>query len=250
MKKENCSIGVERERFIVKNGIIVPMIGELLPVVKKKAKEEGIDPNQFSYELESSQIEDRSKVCDSVADLRRSLLENDDILALAAELLELDYEFSEYVEASRFSELKVNSFNERHQILFEKLNNEMKMCAAQVAAIHVHFGVNRRDIVRCLNIQKEKLEYLIKLGDHSNMLRMKSYLKISNNVCFPPEFNSYDEVMNYISSKGGEKNVYDVIRYKPSTETIELRMFGTTSDNEEVIKYVEESANVLALKIR
>lgn len=67
---------------------------------------------------------------------------------------------------------------------------------------------------------------------------------------FPPHFNSTNELMTYINSKGGEKNVYDLIRYKPSTGTVELRMFGTIPNTEGIIEYINESAKVLKLGVR
>jgi len=45
------TVGIERERFIVNQGKIVPLIGSLLPTVKKIAQKRGIPSKQFGYEL-------------------------------------------------------------------------------------------------------------------------------------------------------------------------------------------------------
>lgn len=139
----NHLIGVERERFIVdKKRSITPAIGILLPKVKEVAKERGVLLDLFDYELESSQIEDRTRPCETIADVRKSLLQNDEILSSAASKLGLDYECTEYVDSSRFKQLVVNPFNERHQQIFKERDYETLLAASQVAGIHIHFGVN------------------------------------------------------------------------------------------------------------
>jgi len=215
------TFGIERERFITKNNEIVPEIGILLPRVIEIARKELIDENRFTYELYAGQIEDRTSVCNSLKSLRESLIENDLILTEASRLLGLDYEYSEYVDESRLTNLKPNPFNARHQSIFESISLEQRIAASQVAAVHIHIGVDKDDIVRCLNVSRDELSNLIRLGDHSNGKRIKSYSTMAGIQQFPPIFGSMEEVINYIEIKGGEKNVYDLIRYKPSTGTIE-----------------------------
>lgn len=54
----------------------------------------------------------------------------------------------------------------------------------------------------------------------------------------PPEFKDTQSLLSYITSKNGEKNVWDLVRYKPSTETIEFRMFGATDNKENIRTFV------------
>lgn len=235
------TFGIERERFITnKNNEITPEIGILLPKVIAIARNRLIDESRFTYELYAGQIEDRTAVCNSLKHLRESLIENDSILDEAASLLGLSYECSEYVDGSRLTDLRPNPFNSRHQTIFENISLDQRIAASQVAAVHIHIGVDKENIVRCLNVDRNKLYKLIKLGDHSNGKRIEAYSTMAGKQQFPPIFDSVEEVMKYIESKGGEKNVYDLIRYKPSTRTIEFRMFGITDNIDEIINYTRE----------
>jgi gamma-glutamyl:cysteine ligase YbdK (ATP-grasp superfamily) len=235
------TFGIERERFITnKNNEIVTEIGILLPKVIEVARSRLIDESRFTYELYAGQIEDRTTVCSGLRDLRESLIENDSILEEAASSFGLSYECSEYVDRIRLTDLKPNPFNSRHQTIFKNISLDQKIAASQVAAVHIHIGVNKDDVVRCLNVDRIELDNLIKLGDHSNGKRIKSYSTMAGTQQFPPLFDSIEEVMRYIESKGGEKNVYDLIRYKPSTSTIEFRMFGITDNIDEIINYAIE----------
>ncbi len=243
------TLGVERERFIVNNKKeIVSEIGILLPKVKALAYLSSIDVDRFTYELFAGQIEDRTAVCNSLIELKRSLLENDQILKQAALELGLSYECSEYVDGSRLGDLKVSPFNKRHQEIVSKITKEQMIAASQVAAIHVHVGVTQDEVVDVLNSDRDKLKKLISLGDHSAGARIKSYQTMAGEQQFPPLFHSFEEVINYINSKGGEKNVYDLIRYKPSTKTIEFRMFGTTENVDEIVNYVGECKKLVLKK--
>lgn len=235
------TLGIERERFIINNkNEIVPEIGILLPEVNSLANERSIDNNCFTYELFAGQIEDRTTICNNLKELKKALQENDLILNQAANKLGLDYEYSEFVDGNRLTDLKVNPFNQRHQEIFAKISTEQKIAASQVAAVHVHIGVESHEVTSILNSNRDQLQYLIKLGDHSQGKRINSYQIMAGEQQFPPLFNNIDEVMNYIKAKDGEKNVYDLIRYKPSTGTIEFRMFGITEDIDEIINYASE----------
>jgi hypothetical protein len=50
--------------------------------------------------------------------------------------------------------------------------------------------------------------------------------------------------MERITSKGGEKNVWDLVWYKPSTKTVEFRMFGVTPNVEEILGYIKACCDV------
>ncbi len=240
------TLGIERERFITNDkNEIVSEVGILLPRVKKIASLKGLDEEKFTYELFAGQIEDRSSICKDLKEVEESLRENDIVMNQAAAELGLSYEYSEIVDDYRLTDLRVNPFNERHQKIFDKITMEQKIAASQVAAVHVHVSVEEEEVATALNIDREYLHNLIKLGDHSDGRRISTYQIMGGKQQFPPLFNSFDEIMNYINSKGGEKNVYDLIRYKPSTKTIEFRMFGTTGSIEEILNYTDECQKLI-----
>jgi len=232
--------GIERERFIVDaQGNIVSEIGRLLPRVHQTAVGLGISEERFTYELFAGQAEDRTPPCRSVDGVRDMLTANDAVLIKAATEFELSFEHSELVEERRIVSLVANPFDERHQKIWESISHERRVAASIVAAIHVHISVNKDEVVWILNqCRGEVLERLISIGDHSKLRRIAKYRNMAQSDGVPPEFSNLEDVMGYIKSKGGEKNVWDLVRFKPSTHTIEFRMFGATANIEEIIQYV------------
>jgi len=109
-----------------------------------------------------------------------------------------------------------------------------------VVAVHVHLEVSPSKAVALLNYCREGIiENLIKLGDHSRGQRIKAYQAMAETNGVPPIFTNTKKLLDYIEHSGGEKNVWDLVRYKPSTGTVEFRMFGATENIREIIGYVE-----------
>lgn len=241
------TIGVERERFIKdQNGQIVPAIGMLLPAVLKKAKTIGLPANLFTYELFGGQIEDRTLPCASLKDLTKALRDNDRVLEDAAQKCGLTFCYDEFVEEGRLGHLKANPFDERHRTLWEALTLERRLAASQVAAVHVHLSTNGKTPYRLIGVcTKKVIDELIRLGDHSQGQRMRAYRLMTQESSYPPRFLSMKELLAYIETKGGEKNVWDLVRYKPSTKTVEFRMFGATSNLTEILGYVRACLKLL-----
>ena len=52
-------------------------------------------------------------------------------------------------------------------------------------------------------------------------------------------FSTFLDLLRYNETKGGERNNWDLVRYKHRTRTVEFRMFGTTPDIEEIVGYVK-----------
>lgn len=239
--------GIERERFIANAaGLIVPAIGTLLPAVHETAHKNGISPSLFTHELFAGQIEDRTPPCASVDAIKHALCENDRILVNSASALGFTFDYSEMLDANRITSLDVNPFDVRHKDIWVKLPKERKIAASVVAAVHVHVSCGEEEAVRVLNACRNSvIEELIDLGDHSHGQRIQAYRAMAETDGTPPEFGSFTGVMAYIEFRGGEKNVWDLVRYKPSTKTVEFRMFGTTSDTNEIATYVEACIEVV-----
>jgi len=241
------TIGVERERFICDSrGKIVPEIGNLLPIVLEVARSFELTDYLFGYELYAGQIEDRTFPCRSLEELRLVLEINDRILQEAAFLCGLDYDFSEFAKDLTVGEFDVNPFNERHQNIWRVIPPERRLAASQVAAVHVHLVVTIEQAVRLFRFCDNGIvENLIELGDHSDGRRLKAYRTMTQSDSIPPKFSGPAELLEYIKEHGGERNVWDLIRYKPTTGTIEFRMFGMTKGREEIIRYAEACLVVL-----
>ena len=240
------TFGIERERFIVNaQGRIVPAIGELLPRVHQIARERELSENLFSFELFAGQIEDRTPPCRNLEAVKTALLANDEILLEAASNLGLAFDHSEFVEKEMVVAFEVNPFDERHRRIWASIPNDRRIAASVVAATHVHISVVDEEAVRILNLcRKDVIDRLISVGDHSFLKRINAYRTMAKTDGVPPVFASSSEVMEYIASKGGEKNVWDLVRYKPSTKTVEFRMFGATQNVEEILGYVKACQDV------
>ncbi len=240
------TLGIERERFIInQHGDVVPEIGKLLPRVHKLARKQNVPTEQFTFELFAGQIEDRTPPCEGLEAIETALLSNDVILMEAARDLDLSFLHAEYIEKQSVTEFKVNPFDRRHQDIWESISEERRVSASLVAAIHVHISASDQEAVTTLNrCRKSVIQHLIDLGDHSSYRRTESYQKMAKTDGIPPLFANFREVLSYIDSNGGEKNVWDLVRYKPSTKTIEFRMFGATPEVSEILGYIQACREV------
>jgi len=242
------TFGIERERFIVNsNGKIVPAIGELLPRVHQIAQKRGVSEKLFSFELFAGQIEDRTPPCRSLRAVKGALAVNDEILLEAANYFELSFDHSEFIEESKVVAFTVNPFDNRHQNIWASIPHERRVSASVVAAVHVHISVSNEEAVNVINLCREDIiNNLIRVGDHSNLRRINAYRTMAETDGIPPMFSNFSEVTDYIASKGGEKNVWDLVRFKPSTGTIEFRMFGATPNISEIIGYVRACRDIIS----
>lgn len=242
------TFGIERERFIVNsNGKIVPAIGRLLPRVHQIAQQRAVSEELFTYELFAGQVEDRTHPCQELQSLEKALMVNDKILLEAANSLGLSFDHHEFAEEGRITTLEVNPFDSRHQDIWASISHKKRVSASVVAAVHIHISVNNEDVVSVLNLCREDIiNKLIRIGDHSNFRRINAYRSMAETNGVPPTFSTFSEVMDYIASKGNEKNVWDLVRFKPSTGTIEFRMFGATSSITEIIGYVRACHDLIS----
>lgn len=236
------TLGVERESFMMRNGSIVPLINELLPKLHRFCDENNIPIDRFGYELFAGQVEDRTGGEDSVDEVMRVLGENEQILRDVGGRLGLQFRCVEYVTEEELGKLVVNSFSERHQQIWSEIPHERKVAASQVAAIQVHVSVGQVEAARVLNYcRKGVIDELVQLGDFSGGKRLAAYRTMAEVYGDPPIFRTVSELMEYINEKGGERDVWDLVRYKPSTGTIEFRMFGATESDEDVRLFIEKA---------
>jgi gamma-glutamyl:cysteine ligase YbdK (ATP-grasp superfamily) len=233
------TFGVERERFITKDGRVVPGIGTLLPRAHDIACAHKLDTNRFTFELFAGQVEDRTPPCDSLDGLRKALVENDDVLLQAAQDTGFAFNHSECIDPEMVESFQVNPFDARHGQIWNQISGERRIAASVVAAVHVHIAVDPDRVINVLNrCRKPTIDRLIRLGDHSSGRRISAYRTMAEVDGLPPLFNELADVLTYINDRGGERNVWDLVRYKPSTGTVEFRMFGATANIGEIVTYV------------
>jgi len=240
------TIGIERERFIINaQSKIVPAIGELLPRVHQIARERGMSESLFGFELFAGQIEDRTPPCHNLKAVKEALLANDAVLLQAANDLGLAFDHSEFVEEERVVAFEVNPFDERHKRIWASIPNDRRIAASVVAAVHVHISASNEDAVRILNLcRKDIVDRLISVGDHSYLKRINAYRIMAETDGVPPLFADFLRLIEYIASKEGERNVWDLVRYKPSTKTVEFRMFGATQSVRKILEYIKACLDV------
>ena len=213
--------------------------------INRIAQERGISPQLFGYELFAGQIEDRTPPCESLNGLRESLVVNDDILEQAALQYGLGFDFSEFAEHYQIKDLVVNPFDQRHKEIWNSISQERRLAASRVTAVHVHIATTPAQAVSLINLcDKDIVGRLSEIGDHSNGKRLAAYKIMTQVESISPRFSDVDELLKYIQKHGNERNVWDLVRYKPSTQTTEFRMFGTTEDIEEIVGYVEICLNL------
>jgi|GEM_PF-2154688 len=243
------TFGIERERFIVNSdGKIVPAIEKLLPRVHQIAQQQEVSEKLFSYELFAGQVEDRTPSCQELQALEDVLQVNEEILLEAANKLGLSFDHHEFIEEGRVVAFEVNPFDSRHQNIWASISHERRVSASIVAAVHVHVSVRNDEVVDILNLCREDvIDNLIRIGDHSNFRRINAYRTMAKTKGIPPTFSTFSEVTRYIASRGGEKNVWDLVRFKPSTGTIEFRMFGATPSIAEIIGYVRACHDTISV---
>lgn len=249
------TIGVERESFIVNlhDGKIVPKIGILLPELHKKVDVincsciNKISASNFGYELFAGQIEDRTSIHSSIDELVEEMKLNEKIIKTVSKSLGLGILTKDYICEEELGELIVNPFDVRHQKIWSTISHEKKVSASQVAAIHVHVGgLDSEQVVKILNVCRENIILkLASLGDFSEGKRLVNYKNMSGSNGVPPMFTCFEEVIKYIAEKNGERNVWDLVRYKITTNTVEFRMFGATSDYNKIRNFVIECLKLI-----
>ncbi len=127
------TFGIERERFIMSRGQIVPAIGILLPRVHETAKNNNLPEKLFSYELFAGQIEDRTPPCRSLEEIKSALVLNDKIMSATAKQLGLAFDYSEIIDPDKITALEVNPFDSRHKNIWSSISLKKRIAASIVA---------------------------------------------------------------------------------------------------------------------
>lgn len=246
VKMKTRTIGIEREWFITKDGKVSPLIDILLPELKLECKKRSISEDRFGFELFAGQVEDRTPPAHSKELVFAYLKENEILLRKTGGKLDLDFLCVEYLERKDLGELLVNSFDCRHASIWKEIDEDRKVAASQVAAIHVHFKISPEEAVKVLNYcRKEIIDSLCIVGGPSNMTRISAYRNMAGTYGDPNIFQDSEHLLSFIEEKGGEKNVWDLVRYKISTGTIEFRMFGATDNYDKIADYISSSEEII-----
>lgn len=251
-------VGVEREYFITNSeGVIVPKAKQILDyagVDYYPAWEDyfpdRIQDERFGYELSACQIESRTFPCQ--------------ITELGKELVVGQRDLEEYLcQASRKGGIKLNLScvevapetmpldvypdpSGRYQKIVKKMPREILLAACRVIGTHVHIGMpDHETALRVYNSAIKHVDELCKLGDKSNGERLEIY-KIVAPDFMPPSYSDWQVFYETAVKKGFDsdpRKCWNLIRISKHG-TIEFRMFGTTDDLDEIIKWAEKCHSI------
>lgn len=227
-------IGVEREFFLQRSGLIVPIAYEIL---------QKLDHPAISYELSACQLESHVGPCYNYK-IRAELEEMNRIIHEA----EADYKFqSLHIEVAP-ENMPLDVYPAKHYLaLADRLTVQRLMGACRVAGTHIHIGMKDADTaMKVYNQVIDAWSSLAKLGDHSNGERLRLYADMAPD-CIPIPYKDWSHYHEYMDSKGygSARDCYHLIRLSIHG-TIEFRLFGATSDLEEIEFWANECHNLCA----
>ncbi|MGB0757481.1 MAG: glutamate-cysteine ligase family protein [Patescibacteria group bacterium] len=241
MKQSFRTLGIEDEGFIVKDGIVIPRVADVLQLLVQGCLERNLLPTQFSTELFAGQIEVKSVPCSNVDELfsQIKVLRNylsDTAVGFGASIMHV-----EFVPEDELGQLLVNPCNDRHLRLWQTLDYSVRVAASQVASFQIHVGVTPDEAVRILKYANESVvRDLLELGDNSEGKRLKAYTLVTHESGFHPSMSTISELYRHTYRNNfNPKDNWDWIRWKPSTHTLEFRMFGTHEDLSVLRSYVD-----------
>lgn len=227
-------IGIERECFLTRGGKISPISPEVL-------KRLGVD-DKFGYELSACQLEKRIGPCE-LKDIRAEFTENEKILKRAEKELNFNRLFLEVAP----DDIPLDVYPDppgRFQQIVKSMTREILLAACRVAGVHIHIGMPDCDnAIKVYNtvVDKDIIDELCSMGDKSNGRRLEIYRKVAPDF-YPPHYKNFEDFYNVAKRKNfseNPRNCWNIIRISIHG-TIEFRMFGTSSNIDEIISWAKE----------
>ncbi len=246
--KRSLFVGVERECLLCNNsGKIVPIASKVLESLKKPKlirfsfgsgeEFEWYLPKCFGYELSACQLESRVGPC-TLACLMRKLQKLEQILKESERELKFRRSFNEVGPAN----MPLDVFPDptgRYQEITKNMPKHILLAACRVIATHVHIGMP--DHATALRVYNEVIKYLpilCRSGDKSNGQRLAIY-KVMAPDYEPPFYESWEQFYREAVEKNfvtDPRKCWHLIRLSVHG-TIEFRMFGATSDLDEIVDW-------------
>ena len=232
--EKTLHVGIERESFTSRNGKIIPLTPEILPLIYK------IQPKfqSFGYELSACQLEMRYGPY-HISEV------NDGLLSASAELQDLEerFNFSCYFADTAGQEIPLDVYPDptgRYAKISASLSKDILHAACYIAGTHVHIGMpNANDALRVYNCLSKHVHELIEMGDNSNGERINYYKLMSNNL-EPISHENIDSWVQHAMDNGyynDPRKNWTLIRLSIHG-TIEFRMFGSTPDISKINEWV------------
>jgi gamma-glutamyl:cysteine ligase YbdK (ATP-grasp superfamily) len=232
-------IGIERERFLFFNGLTVPQA----PLFLKYCS------SNWTYELSSCQVEDRTNPKKELNEVKKELEINDREGKRVGE--ELGFSLENLEVGPKDMSLEVYP-NKRYLQIIKSLSLDVLSAACRVTGTHIHIGMpDLKTAISCSNLLRHKkyFDRLCQIGDHSDGQRLNLY-KLMANDWYPPYYRNERHFFEVAKKKGfveNPRNCWNLIRISVHG-TLELRMFGSTSDINEILSWVRFARSILYKK--
>jgi hypothetical protein len=229
-------VGIERESFTARDGTILPLTPEILPLIQEDCPEF----QRFGYELSACQLEMQYgpyKMKDAYCGL---ILADDELTRIQKK-----FNFKCYFADIADQDIPLDVYPDptgRYGILVATLKPEVLHAACYVAGTHIHIGMpSATDALRVYNQVCNHTEELIESGDNSNGERLRYYSLMSKAVNPVTHMDTNSWFTHAVSSghDRNPRNCWTLIRISIHG-TIEFRMFGSTPD----LKKVHEWASM------
>lgn len=227
-------VGIERESFTTRDGKIIPLTPEVLPLI------ELMQPRfqSFGYELSACQLEMRygpyhiSEVHDGVTLAFNELKE-----------IEKQLNFSCYFSDTAGQEIPLDVYPDptgRYAKIASSLSRDVLYAACYIAGTHVHIGMpNAEDALNVYNNVCKHVWDLVKIGDNSKGERINYYKLMTSNLEPSPHKNIDAWVKDALDKNYFEdpRKNWSLIRLSIHG-TIEFRMFGSNPDLSKIYQWV------------
>ncbi len=223
------AVGVEREFFLAEPW------GNPMPVARKFLTD--VNDPAWTYELSACQVEHRTRPHKSSrlikADLDFGTAQGKAVTVIVPRLVALEV---------GPEDMPLDVYPDpRYLEIAKSIPRETLLAACRVTGTHIHIGVGSiEEAVDYHNRLRERLEDFCRLGDHSAGERLRIY-KIMAKDWMPPRYDSVEHFHETARAGGFEenpRNCWHLIRISRHG-TVELRMFGMTADNDEIVHWAE-----------
>lgn len=229
-------VGVERESFILRNGVISPLAGEIL--------ESLADSERFGYELSACQLEDRTPPV-RIGNLLSQLTTND----LRIGEVERELGFSRLFQEVGPEDIPLDIFPDplgRYQEIAKSLRPEILRAACRVTGTHVHIGMpDHTTALRVYNGALPFIPHLCFMGDGSRGERLRLYAMMAGSSV-PRPYEDWADFYHEAQTRGFESDPrknWDIIRISVHG-TLEFRMFGATNDRNKIVGWAERCLRI------
>lgn len=233
-------VGVEREMFLLHRSEFDGVKPWAERVLQDKTLRDNLG-NRVGYELSACQIETRVGPC-SVENLLGELISTQKTVdeCLARYSLEASHrEVSYHVPLDVYPD-------ERYLAIVKTMPSKVLHAACSIIGTHIHVGMP--DAETALRIYNHAVAYAGKLwsvGDHYNGKRRELYSIVAPNYvakCFDDWDGFYLDAVEQGYDKDVRKNWREIRISRFGT--IEFRMFGATSDAEEIADWGKTCRNI------